>query len=174
MCIRELSCEIVLYTKQSSRFLLKYVNKAIWHLLHYWNRQFILLSPFLVSTRTFERNKRLHNTQFINHTARTIAEHKYCFSRLQGFQYFTQNSMFNMFLGLCFSPPLPLPPPPSRNFHAIHSTFSWWCQQIYVCMLTNLFDTLWLLYCLNFSWLSGNVYDLHERNFNPQDVVEVD
>lgn len=74
------------------------VNKAIWHLLHHWNRQFISFA-----LQTLKHNKRLHNAQFINHTARTIAEHKY-FSRLWGFSVFTQNNMFNMFSVYVFPP----------------------------------------------------------------------
>lgn len=97
------------------------VNKAIWHLLHHWNRQFISLPP-----PTLKHNKRLHNAQFINHTARTIAEHKHFLSRLWGFAVFTQNNMFNMFSVYVF------PPSFFHSYHhyesfALSTPPTWWC-----------------------------------------------
>lgn len=73
-----------------------FVNKSVWHLLHHWNRQFI--SP----RSSLKHNERLHNAQFINHTARTIAEHKHSLSALRLFSFHTKQYVQHVF-SLCFS-----------------------------------------------------------------------
>lgn len=89
-------------------------KQSFWHLLHHWNRQFISNSP------TLRHHKRLHNAQFINHTARTKAEHKY-FSRLWGFSVSRTNNMFNMFSVYVF-PPLVFHPPTTIFLSHPHNT----------------------------------------------------
>lgn len=69
--VRNFLCVDIIYKIQKK---LTFLQWKFWHLLHHWNRRKAI---HLKSRQHWKHNKRLYNAQFINHTTRTIAQHKY-------------------------------------------------------------------------------------------------
>lgn len=150
--VETLSCEMQGIKKQFSR-LLALPRLHVVHVFEWNNRRdfngickqcdmtFIASLKSAIHLRrslsTLRHNKRLHNAQFINHTARTMAQHKYFLTpRFWGFSLFTQNNMFNMFSVYVFRPrSLPLWLSPSKlSLYSLPSTrcLRFVCVQVFL------------------------------------------